>query len=471
MSRQQDIAIIGGGPAGLVAASVAGQLGLRVTLVEKSDKLGGDCLHTGCVPSKTLLHLAQTVRHTRLAVDDGLLSAMPAVDFGAAIDRVRAVIERIQQHDDPERFRGYGCDVRFGAARFTGPREIEVDGERIRARRFLVATGSAPAVPPIPGLAEAGYDTSDTIFTRRDLPPRLAVLGAGPVGVELAQAFARFGSRVTLVERAGQVLPSNDAAVAGVLQAALEAEGVTVRTAAGVQGVRRDGDSRQLQLADGSTLECERILVATGRRPVLAGLGLDAAGVAYGDTGIRIDTRQRTSQRHIFAAGDVCGPYPFTHMAEYQAGIALANMVFRVPKKADYRVVPRVVYTEPEVAVVGLEAGTADARGIRYDTAEFPVGEVDRAITDGSTRGFCRLLISRGRLIGASLVGPQAGELVHELALAMQVNARVRDISALIHAYPTQAQIHRRAVNSHYAHLLKSRRTRLLVRWMNRLLP
>lgn len=469
MSRQQDIAIIGGGPAGLVAASVAGQLGLRVTLVEKSGKLGGDCLHTGCVPSKTLLHLAQTVRQTRQAVHDGLLSSMPAVDFGAAIDRVRTVIEQIQQHDDPERFRGYGCEVRFGAARFTGARELEVDGERISARRFLIATGSAPAIPPVPGLADAGFDTSDTIFTRRELPPRLVVLGAGPIGVELAQAFARFGSRVTLVERAGQVLPASDSAVAGVLQAALEAEGIVVRTAAEVHGVRRDGNSRQLQLADGSTLEGERILVATGRRPALADLGLDTAGVVHDSTGIRVDARQRTSQRHIFAAGDVCGPYPFTHMAEYQAGVALANMVFRVPKKADYRVVPRVVYTDPEVAVVGLEPGAADAMGIRYDTVGLPVGEVDRAITDGCTRGFCRLLIRRGRLIGASLVGPHAGELIHELALAMQVNARVRDISALIHAYPTQAQIHRRAVNRQYAHLLQSRRLRLLARWLSRL--
>jgi pyruvate/2-oxoglutarate dehydrogenase complex dihydrolipoamide dehydrogenase (E3) component len=439
--------------------------------VEKSDRLGGDCLHTGCVPSKTLLHLAQTVRHTRQAVDDGLLSSMPAVDFGTAIDRVHAVIEQIQQHDDPERFRGYGCDVRFGTACFTGAREIAVGEARIHARRFLIATGSAPAVPPVPGLAEAGYDTSDTIFTRRELPPRLVVLGAGPVGVELAQAFARFGSRVTLVERAGQILPATDAAAAGVLQEVLAAEGITVRTGAEVQAVRRAGDSRQLQLADGSTLECERILVATGRRPVVAGLGLDAAGIAHDGTGIRVDARQRTSQRHIFAAGDVCGPYPFTHMAEYQAGIALANMVFRVPKKADYRVVPRVVYTEPEVAVVGLEPEAADARGIRYDTAEFPVGEVDRAVTEGRTRGFCRLLLRRGRLIGASLVGPQAGELIHELALAMQVNARVRDISALIHAYPTHAQIHRRAVNSRYAHLLHSRRLRLLARVMSRLLP
>ena len=471
MQRRQDIAIIGGGPAGLVAASVAGQLGLRVTLVEKSARLGGDCLHTGCVPSKTLLHLAQTVQVTRQGVHDGLLSGMPEVDFGVAIDRVHAVIGQIQQHDDPERFRGYGCDVRFGAARFTGPGEIAVEDDIIRARRFLIATGSTPAIPSIAGLAEAGYDTNETIFTRRELPRRLAVLGAGPVGVELAQAFARLGARVTLVEQARQILPMSEPDVAAVLQIVLEREGIEVRTTAAVQSVRREGESRQLQLADGTTVECERILVATGRHPALLELGLDAAGIVFDKTGIRVNARQRTSQRHIYAAGDVCGPYPFTHMAEYQAGIALANMVFRFPKKADYRVVPRVVYTDPEVATVGLDRAGADERGIRYDTVEFPVREIDRAITAGIDSGFSRLLISKGRIIGASIVGPQAGELIHELALAMQVNARARDISELIHAYPTHAQIHRRTVNRQYAHLLRSRKLRLLAWCMNRLLP
>ncbi|MGD2112237.1 MAG: NAD(P)/FAD-dependent oxidoreductase, partial [Gammaproteobacteria bacterium] len=341
----------------------------------------------------------------------------------------------------------------------------------IRARRFLIATGSAPAVPPVTGLEEAGFDTNETIFTRRELPRRLAVLGGGPVGVELAQAFARLGARVTLIEQAGQLLPMNDAAIAIELQRVLEREGVEVRTGASVRAVRRDGDSRQLLFTDGNTLECERILVATGRHPAVQHLGLDVAGVAYDRKGIRVDARQRTSRRHIYAAGDVCGPYPFTHMAEYQAGIALANMVFRFPKKADYRVVPRVVYTDPEVATVGLDSAAADARGIRYDTVEFPVREIDRAITAGIDSGFCRLLIRKGRLVGASLIAPQAGELIHELALAMRVNARTRDITELIHAYPTYAQIHRRTINRRYAHLLQSRRLRLLAWIMNRLLP
>jgi pyruvate/2-oxoglutarate dehydrogenase complex dihydrolipoamide dehydrogenase (E3) component len=469
--RKQDLAIIGGGPGGLVVASVAAQLGLRVSLIEKSGRLGGDCLHAGCVPSKSLLHMAHVAQTTRAGVQAGLLSSMPDIDFSKAIEHVSKVIETIQVHDDPERFRGYGCDVRFGKAAFISPHELAVEGDIIRARRFVVASGSSPFVPPIPGLEEAGYDTNETIFQRRQLPAKLAVLGGGPVGVELAQAFARLGSQVTLIESADRLLAMNDPAVSAELQHCLETEGIKILTGVSAQSVRRDGDSRQLQLDDGNTVECERILVATGRRPVVHGLGLEQAGVNFSGRGIEVDRRLRSSQKHIYAVGDVCGPLAFTHMAEYQAGIALANIVFRVPKKADYRVVPRVVYTDPEVATVGLGRTEADAQGIRYDLAEFPVAHLDRAITEQHTRGFAHVLISKGRIVGASVVAPHAGELIHELALAMRVNAKVKEISELVHAYPTYAQVSRRTINSHYAHLLKSRKTRTLVWLLNRLLP
>jgi pyruvate/2-oxoglutarate dehydrogenase complex dihydrolipoamide dehydrogenase (E3) component len=469
--RKQDLAIIGGGPGGLVVASVAAQLGLRVSLVEKTDRLGGDCLHTGCVPSKTLLHMAHVAQTTREGVRDGLLSSMPDIDFGKAIDRVSQVIETIQHHDDPERFRGYGCDVRFGKAAFISPNELAVEGDIIRARRFVIATGSTPAIPPIPGLEEAGFDTNETIFKRRQLPQRLAVLGGGPVGVELAQAFARLGSRVTIIEMADRLLAMNDPAVSEELQRCLEAEGIEIRTAVSAQSVRRDGDSRQLQLDDGNTVECERILLATGRRPAVHGLGLKEAGVTFTGRGIEVDRRLRTSQRHIYAVGDVCGPLAFTHMAEYQAGIALANIVFRIPKKVDYRVIPRVVYTDPEVATVGLNSAEADEQGLRYDVAEFPLADLDRAITEQRSHGFARILIRKGRIIGASIIAPRAGELIHELALAMRVNAKVKEITELVHAYPTYAQINRRTINSRYAHLLQSRKARTLVWLLNRLLP
>ncbi len=471
MKKKQDLVVIGGGPGGLVVASVAAQVGLRVTLIEKSEHLGGDCLHSGCVPSKTFIHMARTAHIARRGAASGLLSVMPDIDYGKVIDRVEDVINRIQQHDDPERFRSYGCDVRFGTARFISPHEVTVDDEIISGRRFVIATGSMPAIPPIPLLEQTGFETNETIFKRRSLPEHLAVIGGGPVGVELAQAFSRLGSQVSLIEAADRLLMHEDEQTSLLLRQALEEEGIHINTATQVSGVRREGDARQIALADGRTVECERILVATGRRPAVHGLGLEEAGVEFGRQGIRVDRRLRTSQKHIYAVGDVCGPYQFTHMAEYQAGIALANIVFRTPKKTDYRVVPRVVYTDPEVASVGLTETEAKKNGIKYHTAEFEMAGIDRAITDGQTQGRARLLISKGRIAGASLVGPHAGELIHELALAMQVNTKVKDIAAMIHAYPTYAQIHRRAINTSYAHLLKSKKVHMLVWMLNRLLP
>jgi pyruvate/2-oxoglutarate dehydrogenase complex dihydrolipoamide dehydrogenase (E3) component len=465
------VVVIGGGPGGLVVASVAGQLGLRVTLVEKSAQLGGDCLHSGCVPSKTFIHSARLAHRMRHAARCGLSDCDPGVDIDRVLDRVDSVIARIQQHDDPERFRGYGCDVRFGAARFLNPREISVSDEIIRGKRFVIATGSQPVVPPIPGIVEAGYDTNETIFKRRELPPRLAVIGGGPVGVELAQAYARLGSRVTIVEAAERPLPVTDVEISAVLRRSLEAEGITLHLGCQVSSARRDGDSRQLFLTSGETVECERILVAAGRRPDVFGLGLDEAGVEHNSKGVVVDERLRTRQPHIHAIGDVCGPYRFTHMAEYQAGILLANLLFRIPRKVDYRVVPRVTFTDPEVAEVGLTEQQAQAQGMRYDVARFPFDQIDRAITDGAEEGFVKILIARGRVVGAGLIGAHAGELIHELALAMQVGAKAGEISRLVHAYPTLAQIHRRALNAHYAPRLYSGTARLVARLINRLLP
>ena len=471
MTKKQDLIVIGGGPGGLIVASVAAQVGLKVTLIEKSGLLGGDCLHTGCVPSKALIHMARTAHVTREGVRQGLLSIMPEIDFGRAIDHVNSVVEKILVHDDPERFRSYGCDVRFGKAQFISKHEVTIDGETIAGRRFVIATGSMPAIPPIPLLEQAGFDTNETIFKRRALPDRLAVIGGGPIGVELAQAFARFGSKVTIIEMADRLLINEDKAISLLLQEILEEEGIQVITGVQVAGMHREGDTRQLKLSNQMTIECDRILIATGRRPVVQDLGLEAAGVEYSRQGIAVSRRMRTSQKHIYAVGDVCGPWQFTHMAEYQAGIALANIVFRIPRKTSYRVVPRVVYTDPEVASVGLSEGEALAQGIKYHIVEFPMAEIDRAVTEDVATGLSRILISKGRVVGASLIGPHAGELIHELALAMQVNAKVSAISELIHAYPTYAQIHRRTINKSYAHLLQSRKTRSLVWLLNRLLP
>jgi pyruvate/2-oxoglutarate dehydrogenase complex dihydrolipoamide dehydrogenase (E3) component len=468
---KQDLVVIGGGPGGLVVASVAAQLGLKVTLVEASDRLGGDCLHTGCVPSKSLIAMSRIAHATRHGVATGLLSSMPDIDFASAIAHVDRVIGKIQLHDDPERFRSYGCDVRFGKAEFTSEREVVVNEEIIRGRRFVIATGSQPAIPPVPGLDEAGYETNETIFQRRDLPRRLAVIGGGPVGVELAQAFARLGSEVTIVEMAGQLLGRMDSKAAETLWQALEAEGVRVRLSAALTTVHRHGDSRQLVLESGETVECDRILVAAGRRPVVRGLGLEAAGIDYDPRGIQVDDRLRTSRRHIYAIGDVSGPLQFTHVAEYQAGVVLANIAFRLPKKADYRVVPVVVYTDPEIATVGLTEQQASQQGIRHEIAEFPMADIDRAIADDAPAGYARFLLGKGRIIGATIVGAHAGELIHEVALAMQHGLKAKQLSDLVHAYPTYAQLNRRTINSRYSGLLQSRKVHLLVWLLNRLLP
>jgi pyruvate/2-oxoglutarate dehydrogenase complex dihydrolipoamide dehydrogenase (E3) component len=318
---------------------------------------------------------------------------------------------------------------------------------------------------------ETGFETNETIFKRRELPPRLAVIGGGPVGLELAQAFARLGSQVSIIELGSRILPVADADVSENLARVLEGEGIVLHTGVKIEHARRDGDSRQLALSSGATVECERILVAAGRQPAIHGLGLDQAGVEYTPQGIVVDRRLRTRQRHIHAIGDVCGPYQFTHMAEYQAGVVLASLLFRIPRKVDYRVVPRVIFTDPEVAFIGLSEDQANHQGLRYDIARFPVHDIDRAVTEGMSEGFIKILIVKGRVTGASLMAPHAGEMIHELALAMQVNAKVRKITGLIHAYPTWSQIHRRAVNARYSGFLYSGKVRLLVRMLNRILP
>ncbi len=469
--KARDLVILGGGAGGLVVASVAAQLGLEVTLIEKAGKLGGDCLHYGCVPSKTLIHAARVASLMRRGPEFGLPACEEEVDLGKVADHVQSVIERIQVHDDPERFRSYGCEVLFGAATFTGPRKVQVNDQVIRGRRFVIATGSQPFVPPIEGLQDAGYLTNEDLFALRDLPRRLVVLGGGPVGLEMAQAFARLGSQVTVVERLPHLLPQEDPEVANALQVQLESEGMVIHTATSVERVSRAGNTTRVGCSEGLTLETDALLVAVGRRPVVEGLGLDVAGVVHTERGIPVDRRQRTSQKHIYACGDVCGPYPLTHMAEYQAGIVISNAIFRVPKKTDYRVVPWVTYSDPELARVGMTEQQARDKGVEPEVLRFPFQDIDRAITDRETSGLAKLVVHKKKILGASILGPHAGELIHEIALVMKTGAGIGDISATIHAYPTLAQIHRRTVNTFYGKKLFSPGTRRLVKWINRLLP
>ena len=478
---KRDLVVIGGGPGGLVIASVASQLGLNVTLVEASERLGGDCLHHGCVPSKSLIHTAKVADLMRRGPEFGLPACRPEVDLKEVNARVQEVIDRIQEHDDPERFRGYGCEVLFGTARFTGPDTVDVDGQAVAGRRFVIATGSNPAVPPVEGLAEAGYLTNLEAFSQERLPGRLVVLGGGPIGVELAQAFARLGSHVTILQRGPTLLPREDPEATELLEEVLAADGMEVVTDADLVRVERTDGVRTLYYHQGReerSLECDEILVAIGRRPTVDGLNLEAAGVETDRGAIQVDRRLRTTNRRVFACGDVAGPYQFTHMAEYQAGVVLANAVFRVPKKVDYRVVPWVTYTDPEVARVGLTEAEAVEQGVPVEVLRFPLKDVDRAIVEREDEGFAKLLVKKGarfrgggRIVGATLVGSHAGELLHEVVLAMQAGTPIGTLSAAIHAYPTRAQVLRRTVNTHFSAALFSNRTKRVVQWINRLIP
>ncbi len=474
MTHKHDLVIIGGGVGGLVTSSVAGQLGLDVVLIEKEGKLGGDCLHYGCVPSKTLIRSAEVAHDIRRAGDYGLDASAQSVDLGRVMDRVRNVIETIQVHDDPDRFRSYGVDVRFGEARFIDAHQVEVNGEIIAGRRFLIATGSRPAVPPVPGLEQADYLTNENIFAQRELPRRLAVMGGGPIGLELAQAFARLGSEVTVIEMADHVLPREDPELSKELEETLRREGITLHTGTTVESVSTTDSIRCLECRAGDekhTVEADALLVAAGRQANIESLDLEAAGVKTERGLIRVDRRMRSSRKHIFAVGDVCGPLPFTHVAEYQAGIVIANAIFRVPRKADYSRIPWCTYTAPELARVGLTEAEARERGMDVEVARFRFSDVDRALAEGHTDGLFKFVTRKGRLVGASILGPRAGELIHEPLLAMQAGLRLSTISGMVHAYPTLAEGTRRTVNTLFSPKLFAPGTRRLVHWINRLLP
>lgn len=482
--KSQDVVIIGGGVGGLVTASVAGQLGLSVTLIEAEGKLGGDCLHYGCVPSKALIEAARVVNMARRSTEFGLPEFnVEQVNLANVLDHVRGVIAEIQKHDDPERFRRYGCDVIFGHARFVARDTVTVNDKTIKGRRFVIATGSHAFVPEIPGLDEVGYLTNREIFSLQKLPSRLAVIGGGAIGIEMAQAFSRLGSKVTVVQKGEQILPREDRETAETLTRLMRREGIEFLFNAEMRELRHGdaGDKRIIvQSGDGETtqLDVDEVVLAIGRRPTVADLGLENAGVEYSERGIEVDRRLRTTNPNIYACGDVVGSYQFTHVAEYQAGIVIANVVFRLPKKLDYQAIPWVTYSDPELARVGMTKAEADEAGIPCQELRFPFADVDRAIAEREEAGFVKVVIRKGsrwrgggRILGATLLGSHAGELLPEFVLAIRKKANIGDISAAIHAYPTRAQINRRVVNTYFGAKLFSPSSRRLVRWLQRLIP
>ncbi|HKZ76900.1 MAG TPA: FAD-dependent oxidoreductase [Pyrinomonadaceae bacterium] len=461
MSRY-DIVVIGGGSGGLVVAAGAAQLGARVALVEKK-ALGGDCLFTGCVPSKTLIRSARFAADVRRARDFGFatLNELQFADgsFASITERVQRIIQTVGKNDSPERFRRMGVDVIFGAPRFLSSKELEIEsGEAstqvISGRRFCIATGSRPAIPPIDGLNETGFITNEEVFDLKNLPQSLIVLGGGPTGLELGQSFARFGSEVTIVEMADRLLPREDEQLSAFMAEVFQSEGVTVLlntkvvSAGAASGhkkivVDRNGHSQEFY--------AEEILVATGRSPNTEQLNLEAAGVNYDKRGIGTNDYLRTSSRNIYAVGDVNGHFPFTHMAAYEAAVVLRNALFFWPllQKVDFRVVPWAIFTDPEVGRVGLtEREARDRYGdkeIRVYITQFQ--ENDRANADDETRGFLKLIckVRNNEILGAHMVGAQAGELIHEVVLAMKHRLPATSLGNLIHIYPTRIQVNQRA--------------------------
>ncbi|MEW6320522.1 MAG: mercuric reductase [Acidobacteriota bacterium] len=447
-ASRYNLVVIGGGTAGLVSAAGAAGLGARVALVERR-LLGGDCLNYGCVPSKALLRAARAVSDARRAGDFGVTPASgAAADFEAVMTRLRALRAAIGAHDSARRFRDLGVDVFLGDARFVDRNTVAVDGQRLRFARAVVATGARPAAPAIPGLAEAGFLTNETLFGLTRLPRRLIVIGAGPIGCEMAQAFARFGSHVTIVSVDPTILPREDADAARVVQDQLVRDGVTLNLGARPTSVRRSGPDVVLSFDRGrgsESVEGDAILVAVGRAPNVEGIGLESAGVAYTERGVTVDDRLRTTNRRIYAAGDVCSRFQFTHAADAMARIVIQNALFFGRRKASALVMPWCTYTDPEVAHVGLYEAEARERGHAVQTLDVGFDHVDRALLDGEPEGFARLHVDRrGRILGGTIVARHAGEMIGELSLAMTAGLGAAALSSTIHPYPTQAEVLRK---------------------------
>ncbi|GIV60494.1 mercuric reductase [Rhodocaloribacter litoris] len=458
MAYDYDLIVIGGGAAGLTASGLGAILGARTLMIER-DRLGGDCTWYGCVPSKTLLKTAQVAHHIRCAGRYGLTGQPPEIDFARVMTRLRAIRQEIYEDADaPERYERLGVEVRRGAARFVDAHTVEIAGEggpdRASGRYVVIAAGAGAFVPPIPGLDEVPYLTNETLFELDTLPRHLVVVGGGPIGTEMAQAFRRLGSEVTVIDLLPRLLSNDDEELAGLLCEVLEQEGVRFLLGAEVQQVRHRDRAFLVTVAQqGSRREirADALLVATGRRPNLDGLGLDAAGIAYTKTGITVDDRCRTNLPHVYAAGDVTGRYQFTHMSEHMAKVAVTNALLKFPMKLDARHVPRVTYTDPELAHVGATEARLKDQGTRYEVFRFPYRRIDRAITDRETTGWIKVFAKkRGKILGVSILGARAGELIGEFALAMRNGISLRRIADTIHPYPTYGLGVRRAADQWY---------------------
>ncbi len=472
-SGRYNLVVIGAGTAGLVAAAGAAGLGAKVALIERQ-LLGGDCLNVGCVPSKALIRSARAAADVRDANQFGVrVPPGTVVDFPAVMERMRRLRAGISPHDSAARFRDLGIDVFLGEARFAGTHTVDVGGQTLRYTRACIATGARAAAPKIPGLEDVGYLTNETVFSLTALPRRLAIIGAGPIGCELAQAFARFGSEIYLIEAMHGIMPDEDTEAAEIVKQSLHRDGIRLMCCGKNLRIGRAGDGKRLTVdSHGEHYEVtvDEILVGAGRAPNVDGLGLEAAGVAFDTTGVTVNDFLQTTNRHIYAAGDICSRYKFTHAADAMARIVIQNALFFGRRRANALTMPWCTYTDPEIAHVGLYPKEADEQGMRLETFTIELAKSDRAILDGETDGFLKLHARRGKdtIVGATLVARHAGEMISEMTLAMVAGAGLGTIAATIHPYPTQAEVFKKAGDAYSRTRLTPRIRRLFegfLRW------
>ena len=466
-----DICVIGAGSGGLSVAAGAVQMGARVVLIEAGE-MGGDCLNAGCVPSKALIAAAKAAEAQRSGARFGVTPVTPIVDFGAVKDHVAAVIAQIAPVDSQERFEGLGVRVIRAFARFTSPTEVEAGEYQVSARRFIVATGSRPFVPPIQGAQAVPYFTNETIFASREKPAHLVIIGGGPIGMEMAQAHRRLGCAVTVIEGA-KALGREDPEMAGVVLDALKAEGIVIMEGQGVVRLGGGPGAVEVVLADGSMVKGSHLLMAVGRKVSLDGMNLEAAGVAFTPKGVTVNESLRSTNRRVYAVGDAAGGLQFTHVAGYHAGIVVRQAVLGLPAKASMRAMPRATYTQPELAQVGLteaEARAAHGNGLTVVRAEFHHN--DRAIAEAKDKGLIKVMIVKGRPVGASIAGPQAGELVAVWALAISAKLKMSAIAGMVAPYPTLGEVSKRAAGAYFSpKLFDSAALKRFVRFVQRFVP
>jgi pyruvate/2-oxoglutarate dehydrogenase complex dihydrolipoamide dehydrogenase (E3) component len=464
-----DICVIGGGSGGLSVAAAAAAFGVPTVLIE-AHKMGGDCLNTGCVPSKALLAAAKRAALMQSSGAFGVSAQGVTIDFAKVHAHVHRVIAAIAPADSSERFTGLGVRVIQGRATFKDRRTLAVGDIEIRARRFVIATGSTPALPPIPGLDQGPYLTNESIFDLAALPKNLIVIGAGPIGLELAQAFRRFGSEVTVCE-AAQPLAKDDPECAAIVLDQLERDGVVIRGGVKVVRVEHGNGSIKviLEVSDGEeTVEGTHLLVATGRKPTTGGLGLEAAGISYDGSGISVNKQLKTTNRRIYAIGDVAaGGLQFTHVSNYHAGLVIRNALFRLPVRANSDDIPWVTYTDPELAQSGLTEAVARKRGIKLRILRWPYHDNDRAQTERETHGHIKVIATtKGKIVGTTIVGAQAGELITAWTLAIAQGLNIRSLTSLVVPYPTLSEIGKRAAIDYFSPSLTSPWVRRIIAWL-----